>query len=817
MRWLRLGGLPALLLLLSATTSPQQAVEPLPERFEQWLEEVDPLILGKERRVFLSLKTDYQRDAFVSQFWRVRDPFSKTARNEFKVRYEGRVHQARARWGKLADDRARIYLVHGEPAAKLVVRCGATYKPVEIWRYDGSEQVSFQLLMIFLVPREGPAVLYHPDDGAATNQLANAFRCLGGEQLQLALSTIEAERLDWELAFQRMLAKPRPRQQEWLATFKAFTTEVPATAETFEAELAFAFPARHQNRTVVQGMATVGVDGVVAGDYLGFRSYNFELIGEVILDDRLFENFRYKFAFPEQVFDGATIPMAFQRYLRPGDYRLILRLEDTNGGRFFRSEHELVVPRVEQVFELTGSVDSVTERLFAEATAAMSRGETSIQLIPPRSILQTGFVRFDTMAVGEDIAKVAFILDEDRLLTKNRPPFNVEIDLGEFPRPHTLRVEALDRDGAIVATDEIQINSSGQTFAVTLLEPRREASYSASLLARARVDLPDEATLDRVEFYLNERLMATLYQPPFSQPIALPPGEELTYVRAMAYLADGTSAEDLVFINAPDYLEEVDVQVVELYVTVLDSGGRPVMGLTERDFEVFEDKMRQKIQRFEAVASQPFKAGILFDNSASMRPVLDYARVAALTFFRDALTPRDRAAVITFNRLPRLAVGLTNDLRLLGGGLAGVTAEGDTALYDSIMFGLYYLAGVKGQRALLLLSDGKDEASRFKYTETLDYARRAGVAVYVIGLNLQDSGVRSRLDRLAGETGGRSFFITDLTKLGPIYSLIQEELRAQYLLTYQSSQTADSESFRAVTVKLARRDLTPRTLSGYYP
>ena len=295
------------------------------------------------------------------------------------------------------------------------------------------------------------------------------------------------------------------------------------------------------------------------------------------------------------------------------------------------------------------------------------------------------------------------------------------------------------------------------------------------------------------------------------------PGEELTYVRAVAYLTDDTSVEDLVFINAPDYLDEVDVQVVELYTTVLDAAGRPVLGLEQSDFEVFEDEVKQKIQRFEAVANQPFKAGILFDNSASMRPLLDYARVAALTFFREALTPRDQAAIITFNRLPRLAVAWTNDLRLLGGGLAGVTAEGDTALYDSIMFGLYYLAGVKGQRALLLLSDGKDEASRFDYDETLDYARRAGVAIYVIGLHLEDQGVRSKLSRLADETGGRSFFLSDLTKLTTIYSLIQEELRAQYLLTYQSSQTNADDSFRAITVKLARRDLTPRTLSGYYP
>ncbi|MDX1503787.1 MAG: VWA domain-containing protein, partial [Thermoanaerobaculia bacterium] len=279
----------------------------------------------------------------------------------------------------------------------------------------------------------------------------------------------------------------------------------------------------------------------------------------------------------------------------------------------------------------------------------------------------------------------------------------------------------------------------------------------------------------------------------------------------------GTSAEDLVFINAPDQLEQLDIQVVELYTTVLDPAGRPVPGLAAEDFRVLEDGVPQEVVKFAAVADQPIRVGILFDNSASMAPVLDATRVAALKFLQDAIGPDDEAAIITFNRLPRLQEGLTSNLRLLGGALAGLTAEGETALYDSVMFGLYYFAGVKGQRALLLLSDGKDEASRFSYEETLDYARRAGVAIYAVGLGLRDPGVRSRLAELANETGGRPFFIDDLAKLSAIYALVQEELRSQYLLTYQSSNTGDDDAFRSIVVEVAGRGLTARTLSGYYP
>jgi Ca-activated chloride channel family protein len=311
--------------------------------------------------------------------------------------------------------------------------------------------------------------------------------------------------------------------------------------------------------------------------------------------------------------------------------------------------------------------------------------------------------------------------------------------------------------------------------------------------------------------------VATLFQEPFAQPIQLPGSGQISYVRAVAYLPDGNSTEDLVFINAPEYLEEVDVQFVELYTSVLDRSGRPVQGLTQEDFDVFEDGVRQKVRRFERVENLPIHVGVLLDNSGSMQGALNHARAAALKFFQEAITPRDRAAIITFNRVPNLSVKLTNDMRILGGGLAGLTAEGETALYDSLMFSLYYFTGIKGQRAILLLSDGRDEASRFTFDETLEYARRAGVTVYTIGLASGAGLERANLQKLADETGGRSFFIRDISQLSEIYTVIQQDLRSQYLLAYQSTNTSKSTDFRAIEIKMPITGHTPRTISGYYP
>ena len=799
-------------------------IDPLTEeqRLEQyfalWLQEVDLLISREERTFFAKLETPYQKQAFIDRFWRSRDPYPQTARNELRERWERRIHEVKARYGSMDDDRARIYLVHGPPDGGFQVICTKTFIPAEVWYYSRSDEVDFSFALVFFKPRgKGGARLWTPDTIGVNSTLDQAQRCINGDQLTQAISQLRQAGANYYLALRRVIAKPKPRSEEWLATFLSLSTEVPEGAATFPAQVDLHFPGRYQSRTVIQGRLEVPVNAIQAADLGGYRSYDFALTGEVVSGNDLFENFRYKFGFPAEGFATDILPLAFQRFLRPGDYKLILRLEDLNGERFFRYETDLSVPRMEAVFEAPTPTDPEASRLFAEATAAIQSGETSIKLIPPSSELLTGFVRFDTLAIGEEIQKVHFYLDDQRVLTKNRPPYNVEIDLGPFPRLQELKVEAENGEGEIVAEDVFLVNSGGNRFAVQLTEPRRGQQYAESLLARAEVEVPEGRSLERVEFYLDEALVATLYQEPFVQPIQLPKGGQVSYVRTVAYLPDGNSTEDLVFINAPKYLEEVDVQFVELYTSVLDRSGRPVQGLGQGDFKVYEDGQPQQLRRFEKVENLPIHVGVLLDNSGSMRESLDHARVAALKFFQEAITPRDRAAIITFNRVPNLSVKLTNDMRILGGGLAGLTAEGETALYDSLMFGLYYFTGIKGQRALLLLSDGRDEGSRFSFDETLEYARRAGVTIYTIGLASGGGMERWNLQKLADETGGRSFFIPDVSQLSEIYTLIQQDLRSQYLLAYQSSNTTNSTDFRTIELKMSDNAYTPKTISGYYP
>ena len=182
--------------------------------------------------------------------------------------------------------------------------------------------------------------------------------------------------------------------------------------------------------------------------------------------------------------------------------------------------------------------------------------------------------------------------------------------------------------------------------------------------------------------------------------------------------------------------------------------------------------------------------------------------------------PKDRAALITFNDHPQLAAKFTNEVTELAAGLAGIKAERGTALYDSLIFTLYYFNGIRGQRVVLLLSDGNDENSKFTFEDALEYARRTGVAIYSIGLKVggKDAKLAKKtLTQIAEETGGRSFFIETAEELAGVYQAIQDEIRSRYLVAYQSSNTTQSKAFREVEVRVARPGLEIKTMKGYYP
>jgi VWFA-related protein len=820
--------------------TPEQAaaIAGLAPRQRDFMEMAAPLLSDKERAAFLALPRDYQRDAFIRRFWEVRDPFPKTPRNEFREGWEERAKIARERFGNLTEDRALMLLWNGPPGNVVRGQCEVLL-PLEIWSYEGTDRLKGSFTLVFVSPQgsmKGPFRLWYPNEGLLTvltpearlhgqaNPESILDDCAQGSDLvgRLGLAA------DWSYIREHAPLAPEPGE-EWLATFLDRSTDLPEGAPSFPAQVDLSYPGRYGSRTVVQALVSVPKDAVTPERLEKSSAFNFLVDGEVLYQGELFDSFRYRFNFPEQdEAQATTIPLVFQRYLRPGSYRFVIKIEDTGGKRWFREQRDLEIPAVQGATAAAVPApppsNPASAPPLAEANAApFGSDELSIRILPPPPGLVTGKVRLEAMTTGEGIAKVRFNLNGKPILTKGKPPFSVELNLGDAPRIHTLQAVALGAGDEKLAEDAILLNTGPHRFSVRLVEPQRGKSYQSSLRAQAQVEVPEGETLDRVELYLNDTLVATLYQPPFVQPMLLPQGSKLTYVRAVAYLADGNSTEDLAIINAPDYVEELNVDFVELFTSVVDGKGRPVEGLAEKDFTVLEDGAPQAVRRFELVRDLPIYAGILLDTSSSMGEhdgeKLKEAVNGALRFFEQVIKPKDRAAVFTFNDTPTLAVRFTNKVEELSGGLNGLVAEGNTALYDSLVYSLYYFGGIKGKKAIILLSDGQDYGSHYKYDQALDYARRSGVAVYTVGIALppNDIDIRAKLRRLSDETGGRSFFVGVASELGKVFETVEKELRSQYLLAYQSPQQGKGDKFRAVEVKVAKPGLEAKTIRGYFP
>ncbi len=807
-----------------------EAEAALPLEFRQFLADVHFLITQEEREAFLEVTRDYQRRAWIDRFWRLRDPFPDSPRNDLKARWEERLHYVRQEFESPRSDRARMLLLNGEPDGRLDFQCTMVTWPIEIWFYAHNERVGHEFFLLFFRRGNQPEYeLWHPADGidrlldVGTGQMDIAGEiqsCARGDVAASAIAwLLRSNGLEFATLMARLEAPPDAPSSEWTLTFQAYTTDLPDGAEPLDAELDVRFPARYQARTVVEAVVEIDPASAVRDSVGGRSSYNFFLTGEVLRGDDLFENFRYRFDLPlddgpAPASDAQPILLSFERRLRPGDYRLVLRVEDLNGGRFSRLEQGLEVPTLDEPATVT--LDPAVQKIIDQAEAVLTSDVPTVQLVRPAGELQTGLVRFDTLATG-DIAEVRFRLDGDEVARKRRPPFSVELDLGSVPRVHVLRAAAHNADGAEIASDEISLNAGRDRFALRFAEPRAGIRYDDRVDIEVDIQVPDGALVERLEIHLNDEPVATLYQAPWTHTVDLPPGGGITYLRAAAWLVDGATTDAVVYVNAPDNLEILDIQYVELYAAAQHRSGRPVEDLQQGQVRIREDGVPQEILRFQRVTDLPVHLQVMLDVSASMVERLGVARDAALDLFGSQITPRDRAALVTFNDHPYLASDFTNDPGKLAGALAGLKAERGTALYDAIVFGLFYLNGIKGQRALLLLSDGKDESSRFSFDQALEYAQRSGVAVWAIGLGKQPGQARRALSRLAEQTGGSAFFIAEVDDLAGVYARILGELRSRYLITYQSTNASGSRRFRQIEVDSTAPGVSIRTLKGYYP
>jgi Ca-activated chloride channel family protein len=239
--------------------------------------------------------------------------------------------------------------------------------------------------------------------------------------------------------------------------------------------------------------------------------------------------------------------------------------------------------------------------------------------------------------------------------------------------------------------------------------------------------------------------------------------------------------------ESPEYKITTDVEMVLLDVAVADVKGRPVAGLEPGNFTVFENGIKRPIRTFAAM-DQPVTAGLLIDQSGSMRPRIQEAQLAALSL-ASASNPADEFFTIVFNETVayglREGTGFTDDPDQLRSALAAGVPRGRTALYDAVAEGLQHLPnGRHARKALIVISDGGDNASRRTRAEVLRMAQSSLATVYAVAIYDPDDRDRDPgfLRRLAAITGGEAFFPGTIKELPGISARIAAALRNRYAI-----------------------------------
>lgn len=311
-------------------------------------------------------------------------------------------------------------------------------------------------------------------------------------------------------------------------------------------------------------------------------------------------------------------------------------------------------------------------------------------------------------------------------------------------------------------------------------------------------------------------------------------------------------------IEEEDEVIKIDTEAVNVLFTAQDKNRRLILNLRPEDVQIFENGQLQEITAFGKQVDLPLSLAILVDTSISQERTLPEEKSAAKAFLESVVRPsKDEVAVISFTGEATLEHGMTSNLSRLqraidgikfvppsgyigggvvttGGGVPGTPPisggnqmiAGSTAIWDSIWVASEDVLGPapeKTRRAIILLSDGDDTSSRKKLSDAVEAAQRAEAVIYSIGIgdNFYYGVNKGALEKVSEQTGGRAYFPRDERELREAFQQIQEEMRSQYLIAYEPTNTALDGSFRKIEIKLANPDLAKQKVklthrTGYF-
>ena len=338
--------------------------------------------------------------------------------------------------------------------------------------------------------------------------------------------------------------------------------------------------------------------------------------------------------------------------------------------------------------------------------------------------------------------------------------------------------------------------------------------WVATLLLAACVGVPVFAQNDQSDIHVVPREQKKDAKP---DPTVMPPG-----VAAEAKAA-GVSVDPSLKTHTKPIRKDVDLVLVP--VTVTDPMNRLVTGLEKDNFLLTDSGLPQEIKHFSS-EDAPISLGVIFDISGSMANKIDKSRDAVVEFFKTA-NPEDEFFLVTFSEKPEVLADFTTSIEDIQSKLVYANPKGRTALLDAIYLGMNRMHKAKHQKkALLIISDGGDNHSRYTEAEIKSMVKEADVQIYAIGLYDRDFKTAEEregpqlLSEISDVTGGRTFTIGNTNELADVATKIGIELRNQYVLGYRPTNPSKDGKWRKIKVKLnPPKGLPPLHVyakTGYY-
>src|SRR6266849_8261170 len=412
---------------------------------------------------------------------------------------------------------------------------------------------------------------------------------------------------------------------------------------------------------------------------------------------------------------------------------------------------------------------------------------------------------------GFDDGRVTITVDGQKIAEGLRSPYRVTVDFGSSPVEHKISVTAVTADKRRVQW-HTTINRGLLPLSVKL-----KAVDLDNRAFEATVTSPKNDPIAAVELWDAGKLVTSVSEAPYRFNVS-PEMLRSGFVQVTAKTKSGEEAADFWSSSGAVHAESLEVRTVPLFVSVVDRNGQTLDNVDRALFKVLDNGSETKILEFGRAFNQPISIALLLDASASMTYMMKDATKAAEGFVVRTLKEGDRCSVFAIREVPRRQIELTNDRKAVAQALVTMQPRGQTALYDAINTAVRELRNEKNRRAVVILTDGSDNASIASYDDVEKTARESGIPLYFIAYESLEPSAAQDLDRLkflASESGG---FVAEAAQhnLAAKYGEIERDLRAQFAIRYQVSDYAKHNEWRRVRVVLDSPKLTARTIGGYF-